>query len=164
LNHSSRQSTLAGLVEQLVEMPDRNRRARLLLETIQVGGWAQAVALFQPAMQKGSTAWMQLLARGPADLLPAPELVEAIEKGEFPPELPLKGHVLFAGEREGRTALALGSVTEEEQTVAELEALLEVWVALDIQEEEESNALDRPLGPIPGETEADGDTDRENGE
>ncbi len=125
--HPSHLDELSRLVERLVEVEDDRARERLLLETIERAGWAQAAALFR---RTGATStWIPVLSRGPADLLPTAGLVEAIGNGAFPAELPLSGTVLFAGEEGQRTALALGGVAHEE-SVDPLEALLEVLVQL----------------------------------
>lgn len=147
--HPPHLNELHRLVEQLVEVEDDRARERLLLETIERVGWAQAAALFRRT--GAASTWIPVLSRGPADLLPDAGLVEAIGIGAFPPELPLSGTVLFAGEEGQRTALALGGVAHQE-SVDQLEALLEVLVQLSpARSPADSSELSILHAPLPDE-------------
>lgn len=123
--------TRRRLVEQLVLLEgDRRERERLLIEVTLRGGWARAAALYRPTPTPDGPRWSAVRARGPAELLPAADLVEGIAEGTISFEPPLGRAVLLAGEGSRRVALALGDHAGEE-AVDELGALLEVLALLD---------------------------------
>ncbi len=96
-------------------------------------GWAQAVALYRraPAVRGAqASGWFELLARGPADLLPSAGEIEAVATGELPRELSLGRLVFVSHEESGATALALGGILCSEDQLDSIEGLFEVLAAL----------------------------------
>ncbi len=117
--------TLALLIDRLIEEGDPRAQERILVDEICAQNWAQSVALLR--QNNGSeSGWIEVLARGPEDLLPTPHQVAAIYDGQLTDELPLGRRALFAKDHTGTVALALGGCAEA-QTEDTLSALLEVF-------------------------------------
>ncbi|MCZ6598918.1 MAG: hypothetical protein O7B99_14875 [Planctomycetota bacterium] len=142
-------SAIARLVETLIDSADPILRDRILLETLLVSGAANAAAIWRPvpdpSVPNGSTAsgsvgqatWKPVLARGPEDVLPSADQVEAVIAGELDDELPLNRRVVVATAdptlaRPGGIALALGGVDDDQIDV--VEALLVVWLLVEAGE------------------------------
>jgi hypothetical protein len=103
------------------------------VEAVASRGWAQAVALYRraPAVRGAqASGWFELLARGPADLLPSAGEIEAVATGELPRELSLGRLVFVSHEESGATALALGGILCSEDQLDSIEGLFEVLAAL----------------------------------
>ena len=130
---------LARLVETLIDGADPILRDRILLETLLVSGAANAAAIWRPApnaLADGAT-WGPVLARGPADVLPSHDQVEAVIAGQLDDELPLNRRVVVAGAdpvpgQPGGITLALGGVDDD--LIDLVEALLVVWLLVEAGE------------------------------
>lgn len=117
--------------------------SQLLAEVIQAG-WAQAAALYR---ESGDGAWSLLRSRGPADLLVRDQEVAAVHRGELPSSLPLGRELLFAAGPAGSWALALGGFDGSEESLDALEALLQVVLICEA-DEDHGEAFWAP--PLPG--------------
>ena len=153
--------TLALLIDRLIDEGDARVQERILVDEICRGEWAQAAGLWRRA--EGARGWIEVLARGPEDLLPNGDQVAAIHEGKLPGELPLGKRVLFAKDNSGLVALAIGGC--EEGTAEDvLGSLLEVFCRFSV-ESSGANAwgdvdlLDLLQPPAPGH--GDGETERE---
>jgi hypothetical protein len=125
---------LEPLVEMLVETGDPGARDRLLLDAPFLLGIAPAAALWrvEPVRRGAPGIWREVLARGPAHLLPDAQRVAAVALGAQPAELAGHGTVLVAGSGELRRALCLGGLLGEHEPIVDLlEALLCTHAALE---------------------------------
>ena len=118
---------LSNLVGALIDEPDPRSQERLLVDALVRGGWAQAVALWR---RDRSRDWIQVLAKGPDDLLPGRAQVEGTYDGALPKELPLGKRVLFADRLQGGVGLALGGINESLEMEDLLEGMFGVYVSL----------------------------------
>jgi len=135
---------LARLVAHgLDEEPRSPWGSRLLAEVIQAD-WAQTAGLYRAG---SDGAWNLLRSRGPEDLLVRGREVAAMHRGELPTSLPLGRELLFAAGPTGSWALALGGFDGSEEALDALEALLQVLVLCEA-EEDRGEAPWAP--PLPG--------------
>jgi hypothetical protein len=156
MKQSEQMEALSNLVGQLIEEADPRAQERLLVDALIRGGWTQAAALWR---RERSRDWIQVLAKGPDDLLPGRAQVEGIFDGDLPKELPLGKRVLFADRMHGGIGLALGGINDSLEMEDLLEGMFSVYVSLTgigkpgVGAGEESltdGLLDMLQGPTPG--------------
>ncbi|MCB9916288.1 MAG: hypothetical protein H6828_14255 [Planctomycetes bacterium] len=144
----SRLDELARLTERLVDCADPVTRDRVLVEALLAGGFAQSAALLRRAEGDEAAGWIEVLARGPRDLLPDAELVAAVARGELDGRLPLAR--VFVARRGARaSALALGGPGEDEAPLELVEALLEVLAAVEGADADAPTLLSILGAPLP---------------
>jgi hypothetical protein len=148
--------TLAALIDHLIAEKDPRIQERILIEEICEAGWAQSAGLLRTETSKRS-GWIEILSRGPIDLLPTADQVAAIDEGQLDTELPLGKRTFFASNSSGRVALTLGGCRQDSETEDLLAALLEVFSRFSTERGDpvwgEVDLLDILQPPMPSEPE-----------
>jgi hypothetical protein len=101
-----------------------------LLPAVQPPTAAQAVGLWRELSLTGRTRWVEVRARGPEELLPAPTQVRAVLEAGVDGELGENTRVLRTGPAGSRFALALGGTGPSHSGIDRAEALLALHVEL----------------------------------
>jgi len=134
---------LTPWIELICAAGDVHARDRLLVECAITLECAQAAALWK----RIGNEWREVLARGPADLLPKRSAFEALRTARLPANAVSSTRV-FASEA---VALALGGVSCDDERLDPIEALLQVFALVDTWSEADAmpGALPSRTHPLP---------------
>lgn len=139
--------TLRPALEALALCRSPELRERLLFEAVHGMGLAESLALWKRLEPSGTL--VEVLARGPRDLLAGASQVEAVLAGELAPELPGRGLVVGPPGPDGRTelALAFGGLEGPDEALDFVEAILVVW-SIVAHAERPAEAVDTLPSPL----------------
>jgi len=143
---------VTALIDLLIETAEVGQRDRILLEAVVSQPWVEAAALWRPGSDgpEFGARWHQVLSRGPADALPARDVIHTVVHGERSGDFYPSVRVLQAGTGRGAFALAVACCDAPEEEAELLESLLCLFSVID-GENDADRELDQWIPLLPTE-------------